>query len=138
MSLIYTVMVCLVSLIFVQFLLLTVALEGYLGGRIEWHCPRRWCLASALRHTGYSGIFSCRVGADHRHPNLPYRGGWDALTPTVIHAQEPERGVQRLLDVGSSKRFGAAHGDRRRHITPPTPPHSSTERIGLCSPVARY
>ena len=28
MSLIYTVMVCLVSLIFVQFLLLTVALEG--------------------------------------------------------------------------------------------------------------
>src|SRR5712691_10115702 len=35
MSLIYTVMVCLVSLIFVQFLLLTVALEGYLGGRVE-------------------------------------------------------------------------------------------------------
>jgi hypothetical protein len=33
MSLIYTVMACLVSLIFVQLLLLTVALEGYLGGR---------------------------------------------------------------------------------------------------------
>jgi len=33
MTLIYTVMVCLVSLIAVQFLLLTVALEGYLGGR---------------------------------------------------------------------------------------------------------
>ncbi len=33
MALIYTVMVCLVSLIVVQFLLLTVALEGYLGGR---------------------------------------------------------------------------------------------------------
>ena len=39
MSLIYTVMVCLVSLIFVQFLLLTVALEGYLGGRIEVALP---------------------------------------------------------------------------------------------------
>jgi hypothetical protein len=33
MSLIYTVMICLVSLIFVQLLLLTIALEGYLGGR---------------------------------------------------------------------------------------------------------
>ena len=33
MTLIYTVMVCLASLIFVQFLLLTVALEGYLGSR---------------------------------------------------------------------------------------------------------
>ena len=33
MALIYTVMVCLVSLIAVQFLLLSVALEGYLGGR---------------------------------------------------------------------------------------------------------
>lgn len=33
MALIYTVMVCLVSLIAVQFLLLTVALEGYLGKR---------------------------------------------------------------------------------------------------------
>ena len=33
MTLIYTVMVCLVSLIAVQFLLLTVALEGYLGRR---------------------------------------------------------------------------------------------------------
>ncbi len=33
MALIYTVMVCLVSLIAVQFLLLTVALEGYLGRR---------------------------------------------------------------------------------------------------------
>lgn len=32
MSLIYTVMVCLASLVCVQFLLLTVALEGYLGG----------------------------------------------------------------------------------------------------------
>jgi len=32
MSLIYTVMVCLASLVFVQFLLLTVALEGYLRG----------------------------------------------------------------------------------------------------------
>jgi hypothetical protein len=31
MSLIYTVMVCLASLVCVQFLLLTVALEGYLG-----------------------------------------------------------------------------------------------------------
>ena len=31
MSLIYTVMVCLASLVGVQFLLLTVALEGYLG-----------------------------------------------------------------------------------------------------------
>ena len=39
MSLIYTVMACLVSLIFVQFLLLTVALEGYLGGRIEVALP---------------------------------------------------------------------------------------------------
>ncbi len=33
LALIYTVMVCLVSLIAVQFLLLTVALEGYLGQR---------------------------------------------------------------------------------------------------------
>ena len=33
MALIYTVMVCLVSLLAVQFLLLTVALEGYLGRR---------------------------------------------------------------------------------------------------------
>ena len=33
MALIYTVMVCLVSLIAAQFLLLTIALEGYLGGR---------------------------------------------------------------------------------------------------------
>lgn len=33
MSLIYTVMVCLASLVCVQFLLLTVALEGYLGGQ---------------------------------------------------------------------------------------------------------
>jgi hypothetical protein len=32
-------MVCLVSLIFVQFLLLTVALEGYLGGHIEVTLP---------------------------------------------------------------------------------------------------
>lgn len=32
MSRIYTVMVCLASLLFVQFLLLTVALEGYLSG----------------------------------------------------------------------------------------------------------
>ena len=39
MSLIYTVMVCLVSLIFVQFLLLTVALDGYLGGRIAVTLP---------------------------------------------------------------------------------------------------
>ena len=39
MALIYTVMVCLMSLIFVQFLLLTVALEGYLGGRIEVALP---------------------------------------------------------------------------------------------------
>ena len=33
MALIYTVMVCLMSLIAVQFLLLTVGLEGYLGRR---------------------------------------------------------------------------------------------------------
>ena len=33
MAIIYTVMVCLVSLIAVQFLLLSVALEGYLGRR---------------------------------------------------------------------------------------------------------
>lgn len=33
MSRIYTVMVSLISLLFGQFLLLTVALEGYLGGR---------------------------------------------------------------------------------------------------------
>ena len=39
MSLIYTVMVCMVSLIFVQFLMLTVALEGYLGRRIEVALP---------------------------------------------------------------------------------------------------
>jgi hypothetical protein len=39
MSRIYTVMVCLGSLIFVQFLLLTVALEGYLRGRIEMTLP---------------------------------------------------------------------------------------------------
>ena len=39
MTLIYTVMACLVSLILVQFLLLTVALEGYLGGRIEVALP---------------------------------------------------------------------------------------------------
>ena len=94
MSLIYTVMVCLVSLIFVQFLLLTVALEGYLGGRIEVALPTALvsglCCAAAY---WLLGIFSCRVGADHRHPNPPYRGGWDALTPTVIHAQEPERGT---------------------------------------------
>ena len=39
MSRIYTVMVCLVSLIFVQFLLLTVALEGYLGRHVEVALP---------------------------------------------------------------------------------------------------
>jgi hypothetical protein len=39
MSLIYTVMICLAILIFVQFLLLTVALEGYLGGRAEVAWP---------------------------------------------------------------------------------------------------
>jgi hypothetical protein len=39
MSLIYTVMVCLAILVFVQFLLLTVALEGYLGGRAEMASP---------------------------------------------------------------------------------------------------
>jgi hypothetical protein len=39
MSRIYTVMVCLVSLIFVQFLLLTVALEGYLGRHVEVVLP---------------------------------------------------------------------------------------------------
>jgi hypothetical protein len=39
MSRIYTVMVCLGSLIFVQFLLLTVALEGYLRGHIEVTLP---------------------------------------------------------------------------------------------------
>src|SRR5262245_26295078 len=39
MALIYTVMECLVSLIFVQFLLLTVALEGYLGGRVAVILP---------------------------------------------------------------------------------------------------
>jgi hypothetical protein len=39
MSRIYTVMVCLVSLIFVQFLLLTVALEGYLGGHVAVALP---------------------------------------------------------------------------------------------------
>lgn len=33
MTLIHTVMVCLASLLCVQFLLLTVALEGYLGSR---------------------------------------------------------------------------------------------------------
>jgi hypothetical protein len=46
MSRIYTVMVCLVSLIFVQLLLLTVALEGYLGGRIAVALPT--ALASGL------------------------------------------------------------------------------------------
>jgi hypothetical protein len=39
MSLIYTVMACLVSLLFLQFLLLTVALESYLGGRGEMGLP---------------------------------------------------------------------------------------------------
>ena len=39
MVLIYTVMVCLVSLIAVQFLLLTVALEGYLGRRAGVGAP---------------------------------------------------------------------------------------------------
>jgi hypothetical protein len=39
MSRIYTVMVCLVSLIFMQFLLLTVALEGHLGGHSEVTLP---------------------------------------------------------------------------------------------------
>jgi hypothetical protein len=39
MSRIYAVMVCLGSLIFVQFLLLTVALEGYLRGHIEVTLP---------------------------------------------------------------------------------------------------
>src|SRR5712692_4104553 len=39
MSLIYTVMVCMVSLIFVPFLLLTGAVEWYLGGRGEWALP---------------------------------------------------------------------------------------------------
>ena len=39
LSRIYTVMVCLASLVFVQFLLLTVALEGYLGGRAEVAWP---------------------------------------------------------------------------------------------------
>jgi hypothetical protein len=43
---IYAVMVCLASLIFVQFLLLTVALEGYLGGRGEVAWPA--ALASGL------------------------------------------------------------------------------------------
>jgi hypothetical protein len=46
MSLIYTVMVCLVSLIFIQLLLLTVALEGYLGGRGTMALPT--ALASGL------------------------------------------------------------------------------------------
>lgn len=39
MSRIYTVMVCLGSLIFAQFLLLTVALEGYLRRHIEVTLP---------------------------------------------------------------------------------------------------
>jgi hypothetical protein len=39
MSRIYTVMVCLGSLIFVQFLLLTVALEGYLRGHLGVTLP---------------------------------------------------------------------------------------------------
>jgi hypothetical protein len=46
MSLIYTVMVCLVSLIFIQLLLLTVALEDYLGGRGAMAIPT--ALASSL------------------------------------------------------------------------------------------
>jgi hypothetical protein len=46
MSLIYTVMVCLVSLIFIQLLLLTVGLEGYLSGRGAMACPT--ALASGL------------------------------------------------------------------------------------------
>ena len=46
MSLIYTVMVCLASLVCVQFLLLTVALEGYLGGQGAVALPT--ALASGL------------------------------------------------------------------------------------------
>ena len=46
MSLIYTVMVCLASLVSVQFLLLTVALEGYLGGHAGVALPT--ALASGL------------------------------------------------------------------------------------------
>ena len=89
MSLIYTVMVCLVSLIFVQFLLLTVALEGYLSGSAEVALPQRWYPASAvLRRTGCSGIFLCQVGADHRHLNPPRRGGGDMLTLTVAAYRE--------------------------------------------------
>ena len=52
MSLIYTVMVCLVSLIFVQFLLLTVALEGYLGGRDR---------SGAANGAGVRPLLCCRV-----------------------------------------------------------------------------
>ena len=51
MSLIYTVMICLAILIFVQFLLLTVALEGYLSGSAEVALPTAvvsgFCCAAA-------------------------------------------------------------------------------------------
>ncbi|MGE3540751.1 MAG: DUF6755 family protein [Candidatus Tectimicrobiota bacterium] len=46
MARIYTVMACLASLLFGQFLLLTVALEGYLSGRIAVTFPA--ALASGL------------------------------------------------------------------------------------------
>jgi hypothetical protein len=63
MSRIYTVMVCLGSLIFVQFLYSPWRWRAISVGASKWHCPRRWCQASAvLPHTGYSGIFSYRVG----------------------------------------------------------------------------
>lgn len=46
MARIYTVMLCLACLLFGQFLLLTVALEGYLGGRASIAAPT--ALASGL------------------------------------------------------------------------------------------
>ena len=62
MALIYTVMVCLVSLIAVQFLLLTVALEGYLGRRAGVVSPTALvsglCFAAAcwlIRYILFSG-----------------------------------------------------------------------------------
>src|SRR5262249_32168464 len=69
MSLIYTVMACLVSLIFVQFLLLTVALEGYLCGRVEVALPT--ALVSGLGCAGASWLLRSILMPGRRCPPLP-------------------------------------------------------------------
>ncbi|MBM3224140.1 MAG: hypothetical protein FJZ47_10090 [Candidatus Tectomicrobia bacterium] len=66
MALIYTVMICLVSLIFVQFLLLTVALEGYLSGRGSIALPT--ALASGLCWAAACWLIRYVSAADRHGP----------------------------------------------------------------------